>query len=127
MKKTVMLAVPLLVLAYYGTTQVTTAQGVCERPQGEPQACNNGRQVTINNTSKIVSPPNLCIAAGDTVTFNVQPPGTTASVEGKDGGWPNDNGSSFDLVVPEGQPYYDYNVHFEDGTCLDPRISVTND
>ena len=31
MKKTVMLTVPLLVLAYYGTTQVTTAQGVCER------------------------------------------------------------------------------------------------
>ena len=124
MKKTVMFTVPLLVLAYYGTSQVTTAQGQCE-PAVEVPACQNGRQVTINNNTKAVAPPNLCITAGDTLTFNVKPSGTSASVEGKDGGWPTGSGSSFEVIVPDADGVYEYNVHFEDGSCLDPRITVS--
>jgi hypothetical protein len=125
MKKTIMLTAPLLVLAYYGTSQVTTAQGQCEKPPGDPPMCQPGRQVTITNGPNIVAPPNLCIAAGATVTFNVQQPGTTASIDPKEGDWPIGDGESWELVVPHGKPYYDYNVHFEDGSCLDPRITIS--
>jgi len=48
---------------------------------------------------------------------------SSASVEGKDGGWPSGSGSSFTLVAPESGTY-DYNVYFSDGSCLDPRIQV---
>jgi len=123
MKKTVMLTAPLLVLAFYGTSQVTTAQGNCE-PQETPPVCQNAQQITINNNSKNISPRNICVNPGDTLTVNVTPSGSTASVEGKDGGWPNNSGSSFELHVPESEGDYDYNVHFEDGSCIDPRITV---
>ncbi len=124
MKKIVILTAPLLVLAIYGTSQVTTAQPNCVQQEGPMPACQSGQQITINNQSKVIAPRNLCINAGDTVTFNVRPEGTTASIVGKNGGWPTDSGSSFQLVVPNDQSFYDYNVHFEDGSCIDPRITV---
>jgi len=124
MKKKVMLTVPVLVLAFYGTSQITTAQGNCAPPSGPMPACQNGRQITINNNSKNISPRNICVDAGDTITVNVTPNGTTASIDGKTGGWPTGSGSSFQLVVPNSPSTYDYNVHFEDGSCIDPRITV---
>jgi len=45
-------------------------------------------------------------------------------MEGKDGGWPNESGPSFTITAPEAVGEYDYNVIFDDGTCIDPRIVV---
>jgi hypothetical protein len=53
---------------------------------------------------------------------NVAPSGS-ATIAGKGGGWPNGSGSSFTITAP-GTGSYDYNVHFEDGSCVDPKISV---
>jgi hypothetical protein len=53
----------------------------------------------------------------------VTPSGTTASINGKSGGWPSGSGSSFTITAPD-QGTYDYDVTFEDGSCIDPRISV---
>lgn len=125
MKKTIMLIVPLLMLAFYGTSQVTTAQAVCTAGPVLPN-CISGKRVTIVNGPNTVAPPDICIKAGETLSFKVQPNGSTARVVGKDGGWPNGSGTSFDLVVPNVAKTYAYNVHFEDGTCMDPRIVVTH-
>ena len=127
MKKTIMLTVPLLVLAYYGTSQVTTAEVECVKQPGDMPTCQNAPHVNINNQSKNISPRNICGTPGQTITFNVTPNGTTASMEGKDGGWPMGSGSSWQIVVPEAEAgeYFDYNVHFEDDSCIDPRITVS--
>ena len=85
--------------------------------------CQDGTRITINNNSNTVAPPNLCVDPGETITVSVSPDGTSASMEGKDGGWPNGSGSTFTLDAPESGTY-DYNVYFSDGSCLDPRIEV---
>lgn len=127
MKKLLMLTVPLLLLAFYVTSPVTTAQGNCAPQEGPMPVCQDGSRININNISKRISPRNLCIDAGETVTFNVTPNGTTATVEGKNGGWPNGSGTSFEVVVPGDAPFYEYNVYFEDNSCIDPRITVKTD
>jgi len=121
MKKTILLAAPLSLALLYGTSQVTAQQGECETMS--IPTCQDGTRITINTNSKTVAPPNLCVNPGETITVSVSPERTSASIEGKDGGWPSGSGSSFTLVAPESGSY-DYNVHFEDGSCLDPRISV---
>lgn len=120
MKKLILLAAPLGLLGFYGMSPVT-ADVECKSMT--IPACQNGNRITINNNSNQVAPPNLCVAPGDEITVSVSPHGTSASVEGKDGGWPNGSGSSFTLVAPESGTF-DYNVHFSDGSCLDPRIRV---
>ena len=122
MKKTILLAAPLGLILFYGTSQVTAQ----DPPECEPMdipVCQNARVITINNNGKSVAPRNLCIDPGETITVNVVPEGS-ASIEGKSGGWPTGSGSSFTLVAPEESGEYDYNVYFSDGSCLDPRISV---
>jgi hypothetical protein len=121
MKKTILLAAPLGLVLFYGTSQVTAQDGEC-RSMTVP-VCQGGTRITINNNSNTVAPPNLCVDPGETITVNVSPEGTSARMEGKDGGWPNGSGSSFTLVAPESGTF-DYNVHFSDGSCLDPRIEV---
>jgi len=121
MKKTILLAAPMSIVLFYGSSQVTAQQGECESMT--IPTCQDGTRITINSNSKTVAPPNLCVNPGETITVNVSPDGTSASIEGKDGGWPSGSGSSFTLVAPESGAY-DYNVHFSDGSCLDPRISV---
>jgi plastocyanin len=88
-----------------------------------PPTCQAGSRININNNSKNISPPNLCAAPGDMIEVIVTPAGTTASIDGKSGGWPSGSGSSFTITAPE-QGTYDYDVTFEDGSCIDPRISV---
>lgn len=85
--------------------------------------CQDGTRITINNNGNMVAPPNLCVDAGETITVSVSPEGTSARMEGKDGGWPSGSGSSFELVAPDSGAY-DYNVYFSDGSCLDPRIEI---
>ena len=121
MKKTILLATPLGLVLLYGASQVTAQDPECESMT--IPVCQDGRVITINNNGKTVAPPNLCVDPGETITVNVSPEGTSASIEGKDGGWPSGSGSSFTLVAPE-SGNYDYNVNFSDGSCLDPRISV---
>lgn len=122
MKKTILLAAPLGLVLFYGTSQVTAQDDECESMS--IPVCQDGRQITINNNGKMVSPPNLCVDPGETIEVNVTPDGTSASIESKEGGWPSGSGSSFTLVAPEEAGSYDYNVYFSDGSCLDPRISV---
>ena len=121
MKKTILLAAPLGLVLFYGTSQVTAQDPECESMS--IPVCQDGTQININNNGKVVAPPNLCVDPGETITVNVSPDGTSASIEGKNGGWPSGSGSSFTLVAPESGTY-DYNVYFSDGSCLDPRISV---
>ena len=127
MKNILVLGVAISALTYFLMSPVTAQPPQCAPMADTMPACQNGRVITINNQSKTIMPRNLCMDAGDTVTFNVRPNGTSASVSPKNGAWPSDGGTSFQLVVPGGQPYYDYNVHFEDGTCVDPRITVKSD
>lgn len=120
MKKLFVIALSLFVVGYYGSTQVTAKQS-CEQVS-VPPVCQRASRITINNNSHSVSPPNICVSPGEAIEVNVTPDGT-ASIEGKSGGWPNGSGSSFTITAP-GPGDYDYNVYFDDGTCLDPRISV---
>ena len=121
MKKTILLAAPLGFVLFYGTSQVTAQDPEC-KSMSIP-TCQNGTRITINNNGKTVSPPNLCVDPGETITVNVVPGEATARIEGKDGGWPTGSGSSFTLTAPASGSY-DYNVYFGDGSCLDPRIRV---
>ena len=121
MKKTILLAAPLGFVLFYGTSQVTAQDPECESMT--VPVCQDGTQITINNNGRMVAPPNLCVDPGETIEVKVTPEGTSASIEGKNGGWPSGSGASFTLVAPDSGTY-DYNVYFSDGSCLDPRISV---
>jgi len=120
MNKKVLIAMPLCLIGFYGAVQVT-AQGNCES-MSIPPVCQGGGRININNNTNNISPPNLCAEPGQVIEVNVTPDGT-ASIDGKDGGRPNGSGSSFTITAPE-TGTYDYNVTFEDGTCIDPRIIV---
>ncbi len=121
MNNKVFLVAPLCLIALHGTSQVT-AQDNCVAVD-VPPVCQGGGQININNNSHNISPPNLCASPGETIEVIVTPAGTEASVFGKSGGWPNGSGESFTITAPEVGDY-DYNVSFDDGSCIDPRISV---
>ncbi|RLA37158.1 MAG: hypothetical protein DRR15_02825 [Gammaproteobacteria bacterium] len=121
MNKKVFIAIPLCLIVLHGTSQVT-AQDNCE-PMGSLPACQGGGQININNNSHNVSPPNLCAAPGETIQVNVTPAGTSASIFGKSGAWPSASGTSFSITAPD-EGAYNYNVVFDDGSCLDPRITI---
>ena len=122
MNKKILVALPLCLIGFHGTSQVT-AQGNCQQ-MSVPPVCQPGRQININNNSKNISPPNLCASPGETIQVNVTPDGTTANIYGKNGGWPSGSGPSFTITAPDVVDSYDYNVTFDDGSCIDPRITV---
>jgi plastocyanin len=122
MNKKALIAIPLCLAGFYGISTVTTAQDGCQL-MDVPPVCQGGGQININNNSKNISPPNLCANPGETIEVNVTPAGTTASIDGKDGGWPRGSDASFTITAPAAGSY-DYNVTFEDGSCIDPRIIV---
>jgi hypothetical protein len=121
MNKAILLVAPLGLVLFYGAQHVTAQEQEC-RTMSIP-TCQNGTRITINNNANTVAPPNLCVSPGETITVGVSPEGTSARIEGKDGGWPSGSGSSFELVAPDSGTY-DYNVYFSDGSCLDPRIEI---
>lgn len=124
MDKKILIAIPLCLIGFHGTSQVT-AQGTCQ-PMSVPDVCQGGGRININNNSKRISPPNLCAVPGETIEVNVTPTGTTASIVAKSGSWPNEvDRPSFSITAP-GAGDYDYEVIFEDGSCIDPRIKVRN-
>jgi hypothetical protein len=122
MKKTILLAAPLGLAVLYGTTQVTAQDQECRSM--ELPACQDTNQININNRGSSVGPPNICVDPGETITVRVTPEGTEASIQGKNGGWPSGSGAGFTLTAPMEPGDYDYNVYFEDGSCLDPRVRV---
>lgn len=122
MNKKALIAIPLCLVGFYGISTVTTAQDGCQLME-VPPACQGGGQININTLTRNIAPPNLCASPGDTIKVNVAPAGTTASIDGKTGGWPSGSGAAFTITAPEAGSY-DYNVTFEDGTCIDPRIIV---
>ena len=123
MNKKYWLLAPALTLMAQSASQVN-AQDPCV-VQEVPPVCQGGRRLTINVNSMRVSPPNLCARPGSSIDVNVVP-NSFVSIQPKgDRDWPRQSGSSFTLNVPEdASGAYDYNVYFEDGSCIDPRISV---
>ena len=121
MKRILAVAAILTIAAWYWSKQVV-AQPACE-PGNTPPVCQPGSGITINNQSRSVAPPNICVSPGQSISVTAVPDGG-ASIQGKGGGWPNGSGSSFTLTAPNAPGEYDYNVFFSDGTCLDPRITV---
>jgi hypothetical protein len=121
MNKKILIAIPFCLVAIHGTSQVT-AQGGCEE-QAVPSVCQRASGITVNTNSHNISPPNICVSPGETIDVNVVPEGSV-QIDGKGGGWPSGSGSSFALTAPEAAGDYDYNVTFEDGTCIDPRVTV---
>ena len=121
MNKKVLIAIPVCLIGFHGSMQVT-AQGACQ-PMSIPPTCTGNARININTDSKNISPPNLCAEPGQVIEVNVTPSDTSVSIDGKGGGWPSGSGSSFTITAPA-VGSYDYNVTFADGTCIDPRIIV---
>lgn len=119
MNKKLLVSLPLTVLLIQGAPDVT-AQDECERID-VPPVCQDARRITINNQTYRIAPLNICAAAGDEIEVNVVPEGS-ARIEGKTG-WPSGSGERFFITAPE-TGEYDYNVYFEDGSCIDPRVTV---
>ena len=90
-----------------------------------PPVCQRGSQVTINTQTSNVSPPNVCASPGSSVSFNVVPTGTAVVVSKNGTSWLSGSGNAFAINVPgDAAGSYDYAVFFEDGSCIDPRISI---
>jgi hypothetical protein len=121
MNKKFLIAIPLCLLGFYGTSQVTAQDPECE-VVSVPPTCQGASRININTNSRNISPRNICVSPGQTFDVNVRPTGSV-TIRGKDGGWPDASGASFSLTAPASGEY-DYNVYFEDGTCIDPRITV---
>ncbi len=121
MNKKILIAIPLCLIGFQGTSQ-ETAQDGC-RQIAVPPVCQDGRRININNAGHTMGPPNICVSTGEIITVDVTPNGTTASIIGKSGGWPQGSGSTFMITAPE-PGAYEYKVIFEDGSCIDPRITV---
>lgn len=122
-KKTLIAAV-MVVAAVHQPTAIV-AQVECE-VQEVPPVCQDARGININTNSKNVSPPNICVDPGDTIPVKVTPAGNSATIAGKDGpDWLRGSGETFNLQVPDSATgEFDYNVYFDDGSCIDPRIKV---
>ncbi len=126
MNNKILILIPLCLIGFHGTSQVT-AQDSCPPMSDAPMPACPERphiNININNNSKNMSPRNFCAEPGATITVTVTPAGTTASIKGKDGGWPSGSGSSFTITAPADDGEYDYNVTFQDKSCIDPRITV---
>jgi hypothetical protein len=120
MNNKMLLAIPMFLIGLHGAPQAS-AQSHCV-PQFVPPQCQPADNLTINTQTRNVAPPNLCAAPGQIITVSVVPGGSVA-IHGKNSGWPNAWGSSFTMTAPRSGAY-DYNVYFEDGGCIDPKITV---
>lgn len=93
--------------------------------------------VRIDTEKKVISPELVCAALESVIEFRVKPPGKTAAgavaVRAKDAantwlvGTNYPQKKKIDVLVPEWvtkDKNYGYNIYFEDGSCIDPRINV---
>ena len=93
--------------------------------------------VNTHSAGNPVSPPNACVKAGATVSFNVTPtPSSTTSVatvpknpahDWMNAGNTSGSPGSFSFTVPDpiAPGNYDYLVVTGKGFCVDPRIRVS--
>ena len=125
MNKKYLLAIPVCLFFLVQEPENVVAQDDCE-VVNIPSQCQNGSRVNINANSRNISPRNLCMAAGESFDVNVTPNGRTAIIRSKTGeSWLNGGGESFRVDIPAGTSGdFDYEVRFDDGYCIDPRISV---
>ena len=136
MNKKLAFAMPLsLVLIACGGPKDTTTTRCVEIDI--PAQCVRRNSITINYQSHIVAPPHICADRTKPIKVRVTPAdGPVRSVTT----WPKLNHpdhtwlkgtndpdpNRFKLIPPPGIPEgeYDYGVTFEDGFCIDPRISL---
>jgi len=94
-------------------------------------------KVVINTETKEIHPEFVCTAHESVIEFRVVPPGKTAvgavAVKAKDRsntwliGTNYPDKKRIDVIVPEwleNSSVHHYNIIFEDGSCIDPRIHV---
>ncbi len=124
MEKKTPIVMAMLIAAAYQPTAIV-AQVECE-VQEVPPVCQDARGININTNSKNVSPRNICVDPGDTISVQVTPAGNSVTIAAKNGAdWLHGSGETFTVQVPASATgEFDYNVYFEDGTCIDPRIKV---
>ncbi len=121
MNKKLLVSLPLSVLLLQGAPTVT-AQGECELME-VPPVCQAAPQITINVNARTIAPPNICVDPGQEIPVQVTPAGSSVRLEGKNGDWPSASGEDIVLTAPD-EGEHDYNVYFEDGSCIDPRVTV---
>ena len=119
MKKMLFVPLPACFLLLQSAPPVT-AQPDCE-PVEVPAQCQPVDQININTNTHKISPRNICAAPGQEIEVKVSPEGSVR-IQGKSG-WPTGEGETFTIIAPESGEY-DYNVYFEDGICIDPRVTV---
>ena len=93
MNKKFLIAIPLCLLGFYGTSQVTAQDPECE-VVSVPPTCQGASRININTNSRNISPRNICVSPGQTFDVDVRPTGSV-TIRGKDGGWPDASGASF--------------------------------
>ena len=112
----------------------------CEPIKIKDKECQGDRHypiVTINTVTKKIAPEFICVARDRVIEFRVVPPGKidfgSVAVKAKDGLNTWLIGANFpskmriEVRVPmwiENNEIHHYNIVFEDGTCIDPRVHV---
>ena len=119
---------------------VSAEEVECQPMEVKDKDCQGDRHypvVKIDTEKKVISPELVCAALESVIEFRVKPPGKTAAgavaVRAKDAtntwlvGTNYPQKKKIDVLVPEWVTIdkdYGYNIFFEDGTCVDPRIHV---
>jgi hypothetical protein len=124
MYKKTMIAGAILAAAVQGPT-ATVAQLACE-VQEVPPVCQDADRININSNSRNISPRNICVNPGASISVKVTPAGSSVTIAPKnEAEWLHGSGETFTLQVPASATgEFDYNVYFADDTCIDPRIKV---
>ncbi len=113
---------------------------VCPPIEIKDKKCTGDRHypvVRIYTEKKEIKPEFICATLESVIEFRVLPPGKTAvgavAVKAKDAtntwlvGTNYPQKKKIDILVPEWvtrDKEYGYNIFFEDGSCVDPRIHV---
>ena len=116
-----------LVLIGFNELATVDAQVPCTVVEVPPD-CLSAPRISINVDSKNISPRNICGSPGQSIPVSFRPENTenTVRIEPKtDNDWLRGEGSRFSIDIPaSANGEFEYNVYFEDGSCIDPRISV---
>lgn len=128
-------------LLAFGTGAVWAEDAKCERIEiKDTEKCQGDKRfpiVTINAQTKEVHPKYVCAARESVIEFRVVPPGKTkvgsVAIKAKDPmntwliGTNSPRNKRIEVTVPpsvENETDHDYNIIFDDGYCIDPRVRV---
>lgn len=142
MNKKVLLILPFAIYLSACTAMAPTTTTTCMTitPDSNCGGDKNFPIVTINTQSGVViDRSNVCATPGSTIEFRVVPPAHndvgSVSIRAKDPAdtWLNGTNSpdnkEIKILVPSwvttGENY-DYAIYTSSGTCVDPRVEVTN-